>query len=455
VTGQALLTAVRCWALLLALASAARAETVVLTPDNMTRMSILMLERGRPDVALKYADALLYRDPKDATALILKSRAERDMGQTGKATATGRLAWRNAESERERYGAAMAVAQGLASGGQKFRAQFWLRRAIQEAPDERAQKIAERDFKYVRNRSRLAFRLDFSARPSSNVNGGTSERILDFYGIPLTISPDSRALSGGRAQVIATARYRLAESTQAKTDLRLGVVERVVWLSDEAKAQAPMADASDYAYSGIELGLDRAWKLGVPGGEATVAFSLGHNRYGGEDMSDYARLDLGVQRAWKGGYTGTVTVSAERQNRLDDPERSATLTTLAFGGAKRLKGGDSLSLRLEGRTTRSDDPSIDHDAVSAQIGWSRAKPVLGTGLSMSLGIEARDYDESALSATGRHDLTARGTVGLSFDKLDYMGFIPTLTIEAEHTKSNIVLNRSHSFGVGLGIVSKF
>ncbi|MGQ0563759.1 MAG: tetratricopeptide repeat protein [Gemmobacter sp.] len=449
----------RVWVLAIAMAFAlgagARAEPVVLTPDNMVRMTVLMLEQRRPDQALRFADALLQRDPQDANALILKSRAERDLGQFGPATATARLAWRNADSERERYGAARAVAQGLASGGQKFRAQLWLRRAIEEAPDARAERLAEQDFRYVRNRSRLSFRLDASARPSSNVNGGTSEQVLDFQGIPLTISPDSQALSGGRVQVVATIGYRLTETAQAKTDLRLGLVERHVWLSDEAKEQAPMADASDYRYSGIEVGLERAWKLKVPGGEATTAVTLGHNRYGGEDMSDYGRVEVGLGRVWKGGQSGKIALSAERQNRLDDPARSATVYAVALDGVRRLDNGDRLTLRLEARSTRSEEETIDHEAASIDVGWDRGRPVMGARLSMGLGVQARDYDTSALTTTGRQDLTVHGRISLRFQELDYMGFVPVMTIEAEHTESNVALNRSRSFGVGFGVVSKF
>lgn len=431
------------------------ADPVTLDANALRQLAFMAVKAGFAADALRYTDALLARDPGDAQALILKSRAERDMGNYAAATTTGRAAWAGAESPRERYGAAMAVAQGLGSGGQKFRSQFWLRRAIEEAPDTRAQKIAVRDFRYVRNRSRLSFRLDASARPSSNVNGGTTEKIIEFYGIPLTISPDSRALSGGQVQVAVTARYRLTESDRSKTDLRLGLVERQVWLSDRAKEAAPMADARDYAFSGQEIGIDRAWKLALPGGEATLSASVGHNRYGGADMSEYGRLDFGIGRSFKGGYSGRVALSAERQHRLDDPERSATVTAATLGVMRRMANGDRLSFDLQARSTRSDAATIDHDALSVNIGWQMAKPVMGTTLALGLEVEARDYDLSALSASGRQDLSVQGNLSLTFDKLDYMGFAPVLTVEADHTSSNVVLNKSRSFGLGLGIVSKF
>ena len=42
-----------------------------------------------------------------------------------------------------------------------------LRRAMEVAPDQGARRAAERDFRYVRTRSRLWLRFDASVRPSS------------------------------------------------------------------------------------------------------------------------------------------------------------------------------------------------------------------------------------------------------------------------------------------------
>ncbi|MBK8440170.1 MAG: hypothetical protein IPL38_12040 [Rhodobacter sp.] len=131
------------------------AEPMELDAENLLRLAILMIDQGRPGRALGMAEALLARDPEDSGVLALKSRAERDLGLNDAAVGSARGAWAAADNAGQRYDAAMAMAQGLASDGQKFRAQFWLRRAMQAAPDPAAKKVAERDFAYVRTRSRL------------------------------------------------------------------------------------------------------------------------------------------------------------------------------------------------------------------------------------------------------------------------------------------------------------
>ncbi len=431
------------------------AEPMVLTPENLSKLTLVMLQAGRPDQALRFSDALLKQDPANVATLVLKSRAERDLGRFPEALTSARAAWRVAEGDAQQYGAALAVAQALASDGQKFRAQFWLRRAVDVAPTQAAQRAAERDFDYVRSRSRLSVRLDLSLRPSSNVNNGSSEGILDYYGIPLVLSGDAQALSGIEAQMGVTARYRVAETTQGKTDLRFSVVSKTVDLSAEAHAQAPLAQASDYAFAGVEVGVDRVWRLGEGRMEATSSLSLGHNWYGGADMSNYARLDLGLNRAFSPKLQGVVRLSLEHQNRLDVPSRSADVTTLALGVTQTLANRDKLSLTLTGADTASDEADIDHHRLEAKVNWSHAKPVLGMAVSAAFSLQGRDYARSRYSPDGREDVSLSADLNLAFPKIDYMGFMPVMTIEASKTRSNISLNRSRSLGIGLTIQSKF
>lgn len=432
-----------------------QAEPMVLTPQGMVQVAVTLLDHGRPVQAMRFADALLRTDPTDATALILKARAQRDMARYPASVATARLAWRHADLPRERYGAALAAAQGLASDGQRLRAQVWLRRAIQSAPNDAARSLAVRDLRYVRNRTRLALTFDLSVRPSSNVNGGTSERVIEFYGLPLLVSPDSRALAGGLVQAAVTAQYRLAESEAAKTDLRFGLINRSVWLSSAAQASAPMAQPGDYRFVGVELGFDQAWKLPALQGEATGSISLGHNAYGGDPMSDYARLDLGLSRPLSAAVSVQTSLSLERQVRLDAPDRSATIVTTTGGLTRRLEGGDRLTFSLSARKTQSEAASIDHGALQASLDWTKARPMAGIQISAGVELERRDYDRAPLSASGRQDMTLRGHASFAFQELDYMGFMPVVSVQANRTRSNLAINRSHSLGLGLSIRSAF
>lgn len=437
------------------LAGPVSAESLELTPEGMRQAALLLLERGEAGQALRFATALLARDPQDIDALVLKSRAERDLGDYPAAVQSGRAAWQHASSATERHMAALAVAQGLASGDRRLAAQVWLRRALEHAPDAASRKAAARDLRYVRTRTRLALKFDLDLRPSSNVNGGSSARILEFHGIPLVLSPDARALSGWQGQVGVTGSFRLAESRDAKTDLRFGLMNRSVRLSDAAKAAAPMARGSDYGFTAVELGLDQAWKLPQPGSEVTLSGTFGQNWFGGEAMSRYGRLEFGMTRSLGPKVAGRLGLSAERQMRVDSADRSATVLGLSLGAMRKLGNGDRMQVSAELRDTRSDASDVDHLTKGLTLSWTKADPVMGIGLSASLGVTVDDFARSRYTSDGRHDLTGEANLSMAFETLDYMGFIPVMTLQAEKTRSNVSLYRSESVGIGFSIRSSF
>lgn len=437
------------------ISTATWAGQVELDADNVAQLAVVFLQQDRPAEALAFAEALHLRDPRDAAALSLKSRAERDLQRFDAAVASGRMAWKVADTDGERFDAAMAVAQGLASGGQKFRAQFWLRRAAQVAPDDAARAQAERDFAYVRNRSRLWLRFDASLRPSSNVNNGSSNGVLWFFGLPLALSGDAMALSGTEAQSALTVKYRVQESERSKTDLRFGLMQKSVWLSSEAKVQAPEAKGSDYALSGVELGVEHLRRLD-PRTEALAFVTLGKSWYGGQDMSEYLRLDLGMSRKVGQRLVVKAQLSGEAQERLDSPVRSADIVGLSFGGALVLgNAGDRAELMVTLRDTRSGSVEIDHDLARLRLDWDRGRPVLGAAVSLGLWAETRDYDASRYSAEGREDVAFGGELSVAFEKVDYMGFMPVMTIEAQKTDSTIGLFDTETLGMSLSIRSSF
>ncbi len=432
------------------------AEPMELDAENLLRLAILMIDQGRPREALGMAEALLARDPEDSGVLALKSRAERDLGLNDAAVGSARGAWTSADNAGQRYDAAMAMAQGLASDGQKFRAQFWLRRAMQAAPDPAAKKVAERDFAYVRTRSRLWLRFDASIRPSNNVNNGSSSDILWFYGLPLVLSGDAQALSGTEGTFGASLRYRLAETEVAKTDLTVSALGRRVALSGEAKAQAPGARGSDYAYTALEVGLDRTWRpAGLPGAEARATLTLGHDWYAGDPMSNYLRLETSLSKPVTPKLAFSGSLALERQDRLDSAIRSADIWTLGFGMTTLTGAKDRIGLGLSFRDTASDSPEIDHQRLRLDLDWTRREPVMGARLALGLWAEMKDYSLSRYSPDGRLDEGVGAELSLAFEKVDYMGFIPVVTLSGSRTRSNISLYDSQSLGVGFSIRSKF
>ena len=162
--------------LLLCGAAPVFAETTV-GPDELRQAAIAAIQGGEPGIARSYGNALLARDPDDMNAYLIIARAARDLGNISAARDATRTAWSLAETPSEKYSAALITAQVLATDGKRTRAQLWLRRAAQYAPNDALRARAERDFGYVKLRNPWQTDLTFTFAPNSNINNaGTTER---------------------------------------------------------------------------------------------------------------------------------------------------------------------------------------------------------------------------------------------------------------------------------------
>jgi tetratricopeptide (TPR) repeat protein len=135
--------------LALLLAAPLRAEPLVIDPPTMRILAFEAVQAGFAEDALEITDALLARDPNDASALTIRSQALRALGRYPEAIEAARAAWKAADTQPARFGAAMAMAAAQSSSGRRTRAELWLRRAANVAPNERTYAIAQRDFGHV------------------------------------------------------------------------------------------------------------------------------------------------------------------------------------------------------------------------------------------------------------------------------------------------------------------
>lgn len=414
------------------------------------------LAAHQPAQARQIALALLARNPNDIAVLLLRARAARALGDTPEALAAARKAWRLARVPVERFAAALVRAQVLSSSGHRTMAQLWLRRAVEDAPDARARAVAVRDYRFVRARNPWVLHLRFSLSPSSNVNNGSSSSTTLLFGLPFTLSPDAKALSGGIGQADFSAVYRLRPTVRTRTELRLSGMTRNVWLSPVAKAEAPMAKGRAYDYGALQFGLWQEFRR-APAAPVVWHWSaaLGRNWYGGSVLSDYRTIGLGAERPLSPRVAALWDLSYERQDRHDLAQRSADVVTGEVGLAWRLANGDRLQLSFGARHTHSLATDIAHRTRYATLNWSMARPVAGVAVGLQLSALRRVYSAFPYTVGGRHDLVLQLDLTLVFTRLSYMGFSPSLDITYSHTASNLGLYRSRGAGVLFGFRSQF
>jgi hypothetical protein len=441
--------------LALAAAAGAKAETVTLTPEALRAQAMAAAQAGQTDLALAYVEALLRRDPTDVAAHLIGSRARRDAGDTAGALAAARAASKYAKTDNEKFTSSLLVAQALATSGRRSEAQLWLRWAAQQAPDDRTRAVAMRDFRYVRSRNRLRVNLTFDVAPSSNVNNGSSEDIVTLFGLPFALSGAAQALSGTRYAGGAELTWRLAVTERQQSHAVMSLFHQTYSLSSEAKAQAPGAEGSDFAYSSAQFGFRQKLSAGEGRGLWGWDVTLGRNWYGGGPLADFG--EVGVERTLRVGERATLTFGGDvaYQQRLDGSDDWARAVTLDAAWSRRNGRGDQLRLDVAVEDSTSNDFGLDFTAWSVGAQYRLGKPVMNSVVTFSAGVELRDFPVTPYKAGGREDLSGRLGLELFFPKADYWGFAPVVSLQGSFRESDVDLYDNETISVGIGIRSAF
>ena len=439
----------------------ARQEEGAASPEQLRAFGLALLQAGDLEGARRLADALLSRDPKDTAALMLRAQAGALAGDERRARIDARQVWRLSDAPGPKFGAAMMVAQSLAADGYLQRGQFWLRRAAHVAQSDPQKAAVSSAFTALRSQNPLKWQMKFSARPSSNVNDGSSARSFilptDLFGdIELPLYPAQRALSGYEASAGLDLTWRLRPTATTMTAFHLRFDQTKVVLSSEAKAAVPGLKGSAFDQARLELGLSRRWRPAES--KTTFTFTLAglHDWSGGASLANTLRLTAGAERNFTPRLLGFASLSFDSQHRLDSEISSADTMGLMAGMQRGLAGGDVVTALLGLREVASDSPGIRYDAASLRIGWRRAAPLAGMGLEAWAGLEGRDYPDSPWRPDGgRQDLRADLDVTVELREISWMGFSPTLNLSASRSKSNAKLYESRGLGLELGFRSAF
>jgi len=438
--------------------SAASPAPARLTPDQMRALAGQAISKGFTPEAYDISSALLRRDPDDLQALLLHSRSARDLGKLAEAKTSARRAWFLSSEPPEKFSASMAMAQALSSDGKRSRAQLWLRRAAQNAPDDRTKAIAERDFGYVRARNKWSTSLSFNLSPTSNINNGSRKETTTItnFGFPIEVFlvGKSRALSGTEISLGFDTRYKLAQTERSSTNLSFGLNHTNYVLSDEAKKIAPDAKGSDYAQTVATIGLSHDLRL--PSGRSGLGFdgTLGRVWLGGDPFYDFVRLGA----AWRYALdkkTGTqLRISHEAQTG-NVGRTDAQITTFSAGISRQLESGARLSLSAQHALSTSDAHYLDYTSTSVGARFHMAKPVLGAGLEFGLSARRKEHDEAGNFPDGRLEDTVSADITAVIDQVEFYGFVPTISLHASRTEALSSLYDKEELGLRMGIRSSF
>ncbi len=412
---------------------------------------------GRPEVAYQLASALLERDSDDTEALIIKGRAARDLGQIDEALALARRGWALAKTQSEKFGASMVMAQALSTKGARTRAQLWLRRAGQNAPNAEMKAVAVRDFQFVRANNRWATELGFSAAPSSNINNGSQRSTSRLFDLPFefSLSPTAQALSGIQYSANASTRYRLSETARYQNDVVLSFSHRTYSLSAETRRVAPSVRGNDFAFSSGSVSLFHRGFTGAGNDKPyQIDLTVGRTYYALSPFLQYGKLGITQNVPLASNKSVFFGANYEFQESLSNRE-DVSIPGLTAGLRRRFANQDLATFTLSGRRSHSEDASLDYKQATLGIRYAFGKPLLGMNINMGVSATIQNHDRSRFSAFGRQDKSLNGDVTAVFTNLEYFGFSPSLTLTARMNNSSIDLYDSRAVGMHVGIRSAF
>lgn len=438
----------------LCLPGKALAETVTLSPDQMIAAARQALTQRQPGLAQALMDAYLSAHPETVEALVLKSRAARDQGQNKLARTSAKQAWRAAETPSEKFAAAMVSAQAQSSSGNKMAGQFWLRRASDHARTNAQQTQLRKDFRYVRDRNPWRMDLSFGITPSSNVNDGSSEDTITLFGLPFSLSPSAKALSGTQGHVSANLAYRFAERETWRNFIGAQLFHRETWLDHKARDAAPMVSNGDFRYSSAALTFEHQ-RL-IPKWNARLDLRARHGRiwYGGSALANFTGLGAQLHLARPEGKQISLYARYDQQDHIN-----AALPDVHVGDIGLRYRFDKWDRKWQISTALqqsfSDDPTREYREVRAEVEVDLGQIVNGVDLTMGLGASHRTYEISRYALDGRHDSTVEARAAVTLSELGYMGFAPVVTLQHRNTSSNISLYTKSETALGLTLSSQF
>lgn len=458
---MSVLTPIKNSALVLALAIGALAAplsaqdtTQRLSPSEARSFALGLLQQGEPQAARALALGLLRKDSRDYIALMVLAEAERNLGRPTQAKFAARRAWRSTEVEKERFAAAFMMSNILKSEERYGSAQLWLRRAGGATDEPRFEAAARQEYRRVQATNPWSIGFNFTLAPTSNVNGGPNDNTYTI-GDLVFVDPTAVPLSGVEIGTQFNVTRRFTPADWGRVSLGVSYDERRYVLSSAAKRAVPTASGSDYAFTALDAHMRIDFASKKERARTTAEFGLGQAWQAGTRIATTQRLRFSrgftPERLAFASYGATI----QNQTRHDSALRSNTAYTVDGFALKQLGNKSLLRYGASLSKVESDSSDMAYAAATLSLAYLPAEPLLGAKASFSGALQMREYDRLRYGSTLRRDQKLSLAANFVFEQVDYMGFSPTLTLNATRNISNKTFFDTQEFGLSLGIKSTF
>ncbi|MCF2904472.1 hypothetical protein L0666_05695 [Octadecabacter sp. CECT 8868] len=432
-----------------------------ITPQEARTLAGQLIDARQPAAAREIALSLVNANPNDVASLVALARAEIALGNQDAAIAAARSAKTAAQTPAQNYLASLAMADVLAQSERFTRSQFWLRRAIQFAPNTQAEQVAVQAFRRVRRANPLAVELSFGLAPSSNVNSGNANQTISFAYLPgvlgeieWLVPADERPLAGLELSLQTDLRYRIAQSETNRTSLEFGLFGRTYIMSSEARDTAPDVTGESLSYYKVSTGILHEWR---PQGSANPYFarlSLSNAWSGGDPYQFEVDATLGT------GFTlaneDRLSFSGGLRHTSRHGSDTEILTySIRSRWSRTLGNSDVLGLNAQLARATSDTTDLAYRDTTIGVRYDFGDIIEGIDLETSYSEQFRVYETSAYDPAGREDRISSLRFDVGVNKVDFFGFQPVVTVLGRRTDSSVPRFDTEGVQVGLNFRSSF
>jgi tetratricopeptide (TPR) repeat protein len=415
------------------------------------------LVAGEAAQALSFAQQVLSQDPDNYAAGIIVALAHADLGQDAAAAQAAEKAYPNAPDSDARLQAARIVANARFKQGQYLRAQWWLRRAANDAnaPEESA--TVAREFVRVRAANPLSINLGFSIAPSDNINNGSTADSFFLEGLDFEffLPQSSLALSGVEFTGDIFATYDLSTGSAHRTQAQGYLYGRTYALSPEAQDAVPHLSGDDYAMVVAEAAITHSRVLAQGWGPTHASAHAGRTWYGGDPLWDYGRVSLRQDFALGARDRLSVGLSNEKRSARNPVQSDTRIYDLQTSYRHQFVNADTLTVQVSAAEHIAENGSDSFRDFQTSIGYQFSRPIMGARVGLSVGASYKTYDEFPLALYGREDRSLSLGSTLVFDELSYFGFSPLITLTGKRTVSDVTQYTTSQLIARVGVQSTF
>ncbi|WP_216036391.1 MULTISPECIES: surface lipoprotein assembly modifier [unclassified Octadecabacter] len=432
-----------------------------MTPLDARTLAGQLIDARQPAAAREIALSLVDANPNDVASLVALARAEIALGNHDAAITAARAAKTAAQTPTQNYLASLAMADVLAQSERFTRSQFWLRRAIQHAPNTQAEQVAVQAFRRVRRANPLAIELSFGLAPSDNVNSGNANQTINFAYLPgvlgeveWLVPADERPLAGLELSLQTDLRYRIAQSETNRTSLEFGLFGRTYIMSSQARESAPDVTGESLSYYKVSTGILHEWRPQGPNNPYFARLNFTNAWSGGDPYQFEIDATLGT------GFTlaneDRLSISGGVRHTSRHNSDSEILTySLRGRWARTLGNRDVISLNAQRAHATSDTTDLAYHGTTIGVSYDFGDIIDGIDLETSYSEQFRVYETSAFDPAGREDRISSLRFDVGISRVDFFGFQPVVTVQGRRTDSSVPRFDTEGVQAGINFRSSF